>query len=180
LNTRDHFTDASYFPRLQPASKKRRRAARATKAARLAPRPVDGLLRPAVRAQTVKYNTKLRPGRGFTLEELKAAGVRRKEARTIGIAVDHRRKNRSEESMAMNVERLKEYKSKLIVFPKRAGKAKKGDATAEEVRAATQLKGKLFPIVNVAGEQEFGTVAESEVSAYSTLRKVRSDAELAS
>ena len=37
----------------------------------MAPRPVDGLLRPAVRCPTIKYNTKLRAGRGFTLEELK-------------------------------------------------------------------------------------------------------------
>ncbi|KAI9021207.1 ribosomal protein L13e [Hyaloraphidium curvatum] len=156
----------------QPGRKKRRRAARAAKAARIAPRPVDGLLRPAVRGQTVKYNTKLRAGRGFTLDELKAAGIRRKEARSIGIAVDHRRKNRSEESLAMNVERLKEYKSKLIVFPKRAGKAKKGDASAEEIKEATQLKGKLFPIVAAAVEQEFAAVESAEgPTAFATLRK---------
>ena len=49
-------------------------------------------------------------------------------ARTVGIAVDHRRKNRSVESLEANVQRLKEYQSRLIVFPRRAGKAKKGDA----------------------------------------------------
>lgn len=155
----------------QPGAKKRRRAARAEKAARVAPRPVD-LLRPAVRGQTVKYNTKLRAGRGFTLEELKAAGVRRKEALTIGIAVDHRRKNRSEEGMAANVERLKAYKAALVVFPRRSTKPRKGDATAEEIQAATQLKGKLFPIAQPAYVQEYAAVEESEVSAYATLRKV--------
>lgn len=49
-------------------------------------------------------------------------------ARTVGIAVDHRRKNRSVESFEANVQRLKEYQSRLIVFPRRAGKPKKGDA----------------------------------------------------
>jgi hypothetical protein len=55
----------------QAGRKKSRRIARIQKAARIAPRPVDGLIRPAVRCPTVKYNTKLRAGRGFTLEELK-------------------------------------------------------------------------------------------------------------
>ncbi len=41
------------------------------KAAAVAPRPVDGTLRPAVRCPTFKYNMKMRAGRGFTLEELK-------------------------------------------------------------------------------------------------------------
>lgn len=63
------------------------------------PRPVVGALRPVVRGQTKRYNTKVRAGRGFTLDELKAAGIPAKFAQTVGIAVDHRRKNRSEESM---------------------------------------------------------------------------------
>jgi len=47
------------------------RAARAAKAVKVFPRPAAGPLRPVVHAQTVKYNTKLRLGRGFTLAELK-------------------------------------------------------------------------------------------------------------
>ena len=47
---------------------------------------------------------------------------------TLGIAVDHRRRNRSSESLQANVQRLKEYTSKLIVFPKKANKPKKGDS----------------------------------------------------
>ena len=39
-----------------------------------------------------EYNVKQRAGRGFTLEEVKAAGLSKKFARTIGIAVDHRRR----------------------------------------------------------------------------------------
>ena len=128
----------------QAGRKKSRRIARVQKAGRIAPRPIDGLLRPAVRCPTVRYNMKLRAGRGFTLEELKVnrtvdiremfnkglqeAGIRRKEARSIGIAVDHRRRNRSNESLELNVQRLKAYKAKLIVFPRKAGKPKKGDS----------------------------------------------------
>ena len=71
---------------------------------------------------------KLRKGRGFTLEELKEAGIRRKEARSIGISVDHRRRNKSIDSLQLNILRLKEYKSRLIVFPKKQGVVKKGDS----------------------------------------------------
>ncbi len=74
----------------QPARKERRRRARVAKAASVAPRPVK-TLRPVVRCPTYKYNVKVRAGRGFTLEELKAAGIGRGLAKTIGITVDHRR-----------------------------------------------------------------------------------------
>lgn len=49
----------------------RRRKARQAKARRIAPRPVAGPLRPQVRCPTIRYHTKVRAGRGFTLEELK-------------------------------------------------------------------------------------------------------------
>jgi large subunit ribosomal protein L13e len=96
------------------------------------------LLRPAVRAQTVRYNRKLREGRGFTLAELKAAGIGRKEAKGVGIVVDHRRRNLSEEGKLVNVERLKAYKQRLIVFPRKAGKPKKGDSTVSGLRFVVQ------------------------------------------
>ena len=75
---------------------------------------------------TNKYNIRVRAGRGFTLQELKAAGVSPKYARTVGIAVDHRRRNRCQESLDANVQRLKNYMEKLIVFPRVAGKPKSG------------------------------------------------------
>ena len=64
----------------------------------------------------------------FTIFYMQAAGISCKVAPTIGIAVDHRRKNRSTESLQANVQRLKEYKSKLIVFPRKASKPKQGDS----------------------------------------------------
>jgi len=164
----------------QPGRKKSRRIARIQKAARIAPRPVDGLLRPAVRCPTIKYNTKLRSGRGFTLEELKEAGVRRKEALSIGISVDHRRRNKSQESLILNVQRLKSYRSKLIVFPKKTGKAKSGDSESTVVSAAKQLHGTLFPIVQVYDKLEARPITneEKKFRAYETLRRKRSDGRL--
>jgi large subunit ribosomal protein L13e len=112
----------------QPARKQRRRDTRTKKARTIAPRPL-GKFRPAVRCPTIKYNTRIRVGRGFTLEELKNAGLNKHEAMQFGIAVDYRRRNRSVESLQQNVQRLKEYNSKLIVFPKKISKPRKGDAS---------------------------------------------------
>ncbi|KAK9728701.1 60S ribosomal protein L13 [Basidiobolus ranarum] len=161
----------------QAGRKKRRRLNRVQKAARIAPRPVDGLLRPAVRCPTIKYNTKLRAGKGFTLEELKEAGIRRKEALTIGISVDHRRHNKSEESLKLNVQRLKTFKAKLIVFPKKAGKAKKGDGEVSELAEAKQISGPILPVTQVYIKEKARKITEEEKnkSAYATLRSVRSE-----
>merc|ERR1712062_969594 len=118
----------------QPARMKRRRDNRAKKALRIAPRPAAGNLRPIARCQTFKYNTRVRAGRGFSLDEIKGAGMNPKEAMTIGIAIDYRRRNRSVESLQLNIQRLKEYRSKLILFPKKASKP----AKAEKARAITE------------------------------------------
>ena len=53
-----------------------------------------------------------------------AAGIPKKYAQSIGIAVDHRRRNRSLEGLQANVQRLKTFKAKLVVFPRRVGKFK--------------------------------------------------------
>jgi len=169
----------------QPGRKLRRREARLTKASIVAPRPVDKL-RPIVRCSTIKYNRKVKPGRGFTIEELKAAEIPRNLAITIGIAVDHRRQNRSEEGLAANVERLKEFKDKLILFPRRVGRPKKGDASKEEVAdlhsstAVGQRISNLFPIVpgDAAISERVITAEEKEDSAHRKLRLARSNARL--
>jgi ribosomal protein L13E len=112
----------------QPGRKLRRRNARKAKAATLGVRPLT-LLRPAVRGQTIRYNAKIRKGRGFSLGELKEAGISRKTALGLGVVVDHRRRNLSVEGKSLNVERLKSYKERLVVFPRKAGKPKKGDSS---------------------------------------------------
>jgi len=129
----------------QPARKERRRKMRAKKAAAIAPRPLK-TLRPVVRCPTFRYNVKQRGGRGFSLEELKTAGITKKMAKTIGICVDHRRRNKSVESLQINAQRLKEYQSKLILFPIKQSKPRKGDATEEDMKKASQLAGQVMPI----------------------------------
>ncbi|UKZ76386.1 60S ribosomal protein L13, partial [Trichoderma virens FT-333] len=114
----------------QPGRKTRRRTARQAKAAALAPRPVDKL-RPVVRCPTVKYNRRVRAGRGFTLTELKEAGISKSLAPTIGISVDFRRQNLSEEGLAANVARLKAYKDRLILLPRKSNAPKKGDTKTD-------------------------------------------------
>ncbi|KAF2862542.1 60S ribosomal protein L13 [Piedraia hortae CBS 480.64] len=164
----------------QPGRKQRRRNARKEKAAKLAPRPVDKL-RPVVHCPTIKYNFRVRAGRGFSLAELKAAGISRKFAPTIGIAVDPRRQNLSEESLKANVERLKAYQKKLVLFPRNPQKPKKGDASAEEVKAAREngvvSTQKTFPTVQkaVVREEKISGQA-SEKAAYRKLRDARSEA----
>lgn len=61
---------------------------------------------------------------------LQQAGLNKRFARSVGIAVDPRRRNKSHESIQQNVQRLKEYKAKLIIFPlHEKKKLKKGEAT---------------------------------------------------
>ena len=165
----------------QPGRKVHRRQARAKKAALIAPRPVDGALRPAVHCPTIKYNTKLRAGKGFTADELKLAGISRAYARTIGIAVDHRRKNRSEESLKRNVRRLQAYQARLVVFPRRKNVQKKGDSSAEEVAAAKQLSAPVLPISNAFKTEKARAITAEEKTArvYVTLRNERAAARYA-
>ncbi|KAJ2453655.1 60S ribosomal protein L13 [Coemansia sp. RSA 2336] len=156
----------------QPGRKLRRRNARVAKAAKIAPRPLE-LLRPAVHCPTVKYNRKTRVGRGFTLDELKAAGISAKYAATIGIAVDYRRKNRSEESLAVNTQRIKDYLAQLIVLPTQAKQR-----TAEQkqaYQAAVQVPGQVVPLPAAATAEAPRTVTaeEKQTQAYVTLRMAR-------
>lgn len=60
---------------------------------------------------------------------LQLAGINKRFARTIGISVDPRRRNKSTESLQANVQRLKEYRSKLILFPRKPSAPKKGDSS---------------------------------------------------
>lgn len=168
----------------QPGRKLRRRNARLSKAAAVAPRPVDKL-RPIVRCPTIKYNRRVRAGRGFTLTELKEAGIARKFAPTIGISVDSRRQNLSTASLTVNVERLKAYQARLILFPRKLGQYKKGDASKEELAAVkntiTSVKSGL-PIVHA--DTSIKEIKKSEMpkpvegGAYRKLRVARSDARL--
>uniref|UniRef100_A0A8D9AQA9 60S ribosomal protein L13 n=1 Tax=Cacopsylla melanoneura TaxID=428564 RepID=A0A8D9AQA9_9HEMI len=165
----------------QPARKFRRRQNRIKKAKDIAPRPAAGPLRPIVRCPTVRYHKRVRAGRGFTLEEIRGAGLNARFARSVGIAVDARRRSKSMESLQLNIQRLKEYKSKLIVFPRHEKKKlRKGEATPEERKVATQLKGPLMPIKQGKPKSKARVPSETEkkFSAFQVLRMARADAKL--
>ncbi|KAI1235627.1 hypothetical protein DUI87_14368 [Hirundo rustica rustica] len=127
-----------------------------------------------------RYHKKVRAGRGFSLEELKLAGINKKFARTIGISVDPRRRNKSTESLQANVQRLKEYHSKLILFPRKPAMPKKGDSSPEELKMATQLTGPVMPIKNVFKREKARVISEDEKNfkAFASLRMARANARL--
>jgi len=117
-------------------------------------------------------------GRGFTFEELREAKISPKEAQTIGIAVDHRRRNRSAESLQTNVNRLKLYKSKLLVFPKSRNKVKKGDTSKAQLENVAQntLK-EIIPIPKPSLRVKARAISadEKDKSAFKLLRKARTN-----
>merc|ERR1739845_180722 len=164
---------------LNKAGKKvSRRLKRASKAARIAPRPLHSL-RPIVHCPTQRYNSKIRLGKGFTLQELKAVGFSAKYSRTVGIAVDHRRSNRSLESLNANVARLKEYKTKLLVLPKKKGTH--GMIKDLETSSTTHVKGIVLPLTRVKEEVVTAKVTEDmkKSQAYTDMRIARQETKVA-
>ena len=94
------------------------------------------------------------------------------------------------ESLTTNVARLKAYKERLILFPRRRGQHKQGDASKDEIAAirkepadtARKISGPV-PIVNEAIAKAIGEVKKSQMpkgeeNAYMKLTKARSDARL--
>ncbi|KAL7580314.1 hypothetical protein ACA910_004349 [Epithemia clementina (nom. ined.)] len=151
----------------QATRKKARRLRRAAKAAAIAPAPLHKL-KPVVHCPTQKYSSKVRLGRGFTVEELKEVGWHPSYARTIGIAVDMRRKNHSEESLEANVARLKAYKEKLVIL-KKGDETPKGDGVlvTKDVQPL-QAKPKEIIMQEVTKEMK-------EFKAYTALRVARQE-----
>lgn len=162
-----------------------------------------------MRCPTIKYNRKVRAGRGFTLAELKVrpegcepreargvehiqgwtssdnqlqeAGISRHFAPTIGIAVDHRRQNLSEESLTLNVARLKAYKDRVIVLPRRSNAPKKGDTKTDlaKVQTATSISSAMpiAPVDLAVKEIKKSDMPKPiEGGAYAALRMARSNA----
>src|SRR5262249_35315041 len=111
------------------------------------------------------------------------AGIPRLVAPTIGIAVDHRRRNPSEEAIAANVARLKAYKSRLIVFPRKSNKPKAGDSAKSDLEADTissvRATMPIMPIDKTIREISKDEMPEPiEGGAYTKLRMARSNARL--
>eukprot|EP00826_Nyctotherus_ovalis_P008935 TRINITY_DN1232_c0_g1_i1.p1 TRINITY_DN1232_c0_g1~~TRINITY_DN1232_c0_g1_i1.p1 ORF type:complete len:233 (+),score=88.33 TRINITY_DN1232_c0_g1_i1:211-909(+) len=142
----------------QPAKKRKRQEARQARAAKLFPRPTS-YLRPMVRCPTRRYNMKVRYGRGFTLEELKLAGLNPAYARTIGIAVDHRRQETSMETRDMNVKRLKAYLSKLILFP-----SKNSKRIAKKMGETKDVKARKLIVEEASADKLSSAAAKKQVT----------------
>lgn len=154
----------------QAMRKKARRVRRAAKAAKIAPAPLKKL-RPVVQCPTQKYSAKQRLGKGFTMEELKKAGLHPSYAMTVGIAIDWRRRNKCEESLNANVARLEEYKKSLVVMKK------KGDSS----EGASQVKGTIQPIVKPPHTIEMAEVTDElkHFKAFTTMRLAKQETRVA-
>ncbi|OQR71450.1 60S ribosomal protein L13 isoform 1 [Tropilaelaps mercedesae] len=82
----------------------------------------------------------------------------------------------SVEALQRNVARLKNYRAKLILFPKRAGKPLKGDSTEKEIQLAQQLQGVVMPVKRSVISTEAPRVVtqeEKDFRAYNALRFAR-------
>lgn len=160
----------------QPGRKLRRLQARREKAQRIFPRPLQAL-RPVVASCTNRYAGKPRIGRGFTLDEVKEAGLSVKFARTVGISVDHRRKNRSLEAFQLNVRRLKAYREKLVLLPrgkvaKKGGKMTIGDSDKKASELVQNTSATVLPVRGVVLRQKPVKLTEAmkKFDAHGTLK----------
>ena len=122
-------------------------------------------------------------GQKIRLTIIQEAGIPRKLAPTIGISVDSRRQNLSTESLTVNVARLKAYQARLILFPRKLGQHKKGDASKEEVSGAKNTVSSVklgLPIIHA--NTEIKEIKKSKLpeavegGAYRKLREARSEA----
>lgn len=91
------------------------------------------------------------------------------------------------ESLATNVARLKTYRARLILFPRKAGKHKKEDSSKEDVEAARKAEHvkythQALPIATL--DRGIKEIKKSEMpapiegGAYRKLREARSEARL--
>lgn len=101
---------------------------------------------------------------------MQTAGVSRKEALGIGICVDHRRRNKSNESLALNVSRLKAYKARLVVFP-----TKKGVEWNDDMRSATQNDDADVLAIGEKAPKIVTRKVTSEEASFSAYKKLRTE-----
>ena len=126
---------------------------------------------------TARYSGQKRAGRGFTLAELKGANILPQFARTIGIAVDERRSNKSVELLQLNVNRLKAYVEKLVLLPRKEGKPRKAQAgtiadATEKVDTVQNLNRDVLK-TNVARKNEKSVKVSKEMNAFRAHSQLR-------
>ena len=170
----------------QPGRKHRRRVLRNKKAKLTEPNPTHKL-RPIVRGQTNKYNTKIKLGRGFTPKELKEGGVKGLSyARSLGIAVDLRRKDTSKETLDLNAGRIKEYLARMILYPRKEKKPEKKpqvpEATADKLNSAeAKVQNTVKGVIELPKKEigySFAPITDDmkKVNVYETQRKAIKEA----
>ncbi len=102
---------------------------------------------------------------------MQLAKISKKEAKGLGIAVDYRRRNKCNESLQLNVNRLKKYQARLVVFPR-----KKGVEWTEAMTSAVANRNPNVLDISAAVKEEKPraiTSDEKEFSAYAKLRTER-------
>ena len=160
----------------QPARKNRRLQKRREKAAAVYPRPTHKL-RPIVHKPTARYTGQNRAGRGFTLAELKGANILPQFAKTIGIAIDERRSNKSVELLQLNVNRLKAYVEKLVLLPRKEGKPKKAQKgaiadTTEKVDVVQNVHADVLQAAKARKNEKSGKVSK-DMNAFRAHSQIR-------
>lgn len=93
--------------------------------------------------------------------------------------MDHRRTNKCQESLDLNSDRLKDYKSRLMVFPRRSGtkNVKKGDSTGK--KEAQQINDiNTLPEAAKAVVMAPITAEMTSFNAHAALRNARNDARM--
>ncbi|EPY73071.1 60S ribosomal protein L13 [Camelus ferus] len=139
-------------------------------------RPAPSPLRPVVRCPTVRYHTKVHNGQGFSLEDLRVVSIHKKGSPDHWDLVDPRRWNKCTESLRANAQWLKEYCSELILFPGKPAAPKKGDSSAEDLKAATQPTRPVMPKWNVCKKEKARVISEKNFKAFAGLLLTRANA----
>ncbi|NXI53639.1 RL13 protein, partial [Chloroceryle aenea] len=104
---------------------------------------------------------------------LQLAGINKRFARTIGISVDPRRRNKSTESLQANVQRLKEWHNRS------ARPAVEMDP-GESPGTSDPLSGAVSPRSGVCKREKARVISEDEKNfkAFASLRMARANARL--
>lgn len=109
---------------------------------------------------------KIREGKGFSIAEIQKAGLEIHKARRIGIAVDTRRINKSQDSIDRNVERLQKYLKRVEVLGK--------DVKRSQLNSI--IIDKEFHVATPKPQIQIGNVADftkEKLDVYKTLHALR-------
>lgn len=87
------------------------------------------------------------------------AGIHKEVAWITGILVGGRSRNKCTEA---HLQHVKEYRYKLIFFPRKPSTAKKGDSSAQELKLATQLMGPVMPMQNDYKKEKARVITEPQ------------------